>query len=197
MYNLKTSLLSWWLILILAIFFWCRDSRYDRVVTAFAIVLGLIHLIVYGVYSNMDPKQAARLLICVLWLLPFILALAVMIFIKDAISFFWWLIVTAMFLVSIFYAFTSGNVGDIESGMEWNSVISGVEWLWILCLVLPLLFLLNCYSYDDAGIYLSLIYIMVSGAIIYFMTDTKHSFSIWVCSLIGVLFILWFVGMYN
>lgn len=200
MYNLKTSLLSWWLICILAVFFWCRDYRYDRVISAFAFVLALIFLIEYGIYSNMKPTQGARLMICILWLLVFILALSVLIFTKSIISLVWWILITVIFLVAVFYAFTSDNLGELrreERGIQWINIANGLEWLLFLGILIPFLLLLNCYSWDDLGVYLVIVYLLVSGAIVWYIVDNKYAFNVWVYSLIGVLFILWFVGMFE
>lgn len=200
MCNHKTSLLSWWLVCLLAVFFWCRDYRYDRVIAAFAFVLALIYLIEYGVYSNMNKKQGARLLICVLWLLAFILALSVMIYTKSITVLIWWLFITVIFLFAVFYAFTSDNVGDMNfdsNGMQWSDVTDGLEWLIILSIAIPFVFLLSCHNWCDMGIYLCLIYILVSGCIVWYLVDTRYAFSVWIYSLIGILFIVWFIGMFE
>jgi heme/copper-type cytochrome/quinol oxidase subunit 4 len=64
----KLALANWWILTFVAVMLWYRNASYDRVMSAFIFVLGLVQLIEYGIYNSMNEDQGARILFIVLWL---------------------------------------------------------------------------------------------------------------------------------
>ena len=108
-YSIKTSLLAWWIVIIIAVFLWYRNHDYDRIVSAIAVVLGLFQLIEYGIFNNMNPNQGGKLIFSVLWLLLLILAISTFIYTKNVISLIWLIIMSTIFLFIVTYTFTTDS----------------------------------------------------------------------------------------
>lgn len=204
-YSIKTSLLGWWFVFILAVFLWYRNYLYDRMIAAIAIVLGLFQLIEYGIFNNMNPHQGGKLIFSVLWLLVLILALTVLVYVKSIIALIWLIIISIVFVFAIMYAFTADedvfNIRRSGSYLTWfreeDGMLKGLEWLYVFSIIIPIVLLMNYFDWTDIGLYAVIIYMVVSGLIVWYVFPPDMFGSMWVYSLIGIVMIVWFVGMFN
>ncbi len=204
-YSVKSSLLGFWIVFILAIFLWYRNYKYDRIMSAIAIILGLFQLIEYGIYNNMNPHQGGKLIFSVLWLLLFILAMGTLIFIKSSTALIWMIIIATVFLFAVTYAFTSEentfNVVRDGEYLLWtrenSGILNGLEFIYILGILVPILLLLIYYRWEDFGLYVIVIYLFVSFIILWYLFESRFLGSLWVYSLIGMIMLIWFIGMFH
>lgn len=204
-YSIKTSLLAWWIVIIIAVFLWYRNHDYDRIVSAIAVVLGLFQLIEYGIFNNMNPNQGGKLIFSVLWLLLLILAISTFIYTKNVISLIWLIIMSTIFLFIVTYTFTtdSNNFNVIRKGpyLGWTkenkTILDGLELIYALGIIVPFILLLNYYEWLDLGLYAILIYIIASGLIVWYIFSPDLFASMWVYSLIGIVLLTWFTGMFD
>lgn len=198
-YGIKNSLLAWWLLVILVIFLWCRNYKYDRMIAALAFTIALIQLTEYGIFNNMDIKQGGRLIFMLVWLLVFILALSVLILTKDPLSLSWTIIVSILFMIICTYALTNTSTEEpVINGnkLEYGYVIDDIYWLYIACFFIPLLILLYHYGMD---VYLLtiILYTFFSMMIVYYIFGDKLFLNVWLYSLIGLVLIAWLLGMFS
>jgi len=204
-YSIKSSLLAWWLAIIVSVFLWYRNHDYDRIVSALAVILGLFQLIEYGIFNNMNPHQGGKLIFSVLWLLLLILAISTFIYTKNVMSLIWLIIISTIFLFIITYTFTTDpdnfNVIRLDPYLSWtrenNTILDGLELIYLIGIIVPIVLLLNYYEWMDLGIYIILIYVISSALIVWYIFSPDLFASIWVYSLIGAVLLTWFTGMFN
>jgi len=197
-YGIKNSLLAWWILVILSVFLWFRNYQYDRIIAVLAFVIALIQLTEYGIFNYMNIKQSAKLLFMLVWLIVFMLSLSVLIFTKNVVSFMWTIIVSILFLIICIYTLTnqSNNIPIInDNKLEYGYVIDDIYWLYIICFIVPFIILIYHYGLDTY-LMVSIIYIVLSMMIVYYIFGEKLFLSTWLYSLIGLVFITWFVGMF-
>jgi hypothetical protein len=80
----KSSVTAFWILLMMSLFLWYRNERYDRTLSVFVFTLGIIQLIEYGVQSGANPNQSGRMLFITLWLQCLVLAIGIFIFITGS-----------------------------------------------------------------------------------------------------------------
>jgi hypothetical protein len=170
---------------------------------ALAVILGLIQLIEYGIYNQMDLIQGGRLLYAAVWLFVFIFALSVMVYVKDIYTFCWFIFISVVFLMSIIYAFSTNDIRAEKDGINiaWKNnnkpLLHNLGWLFCVALIVPILLLLKHYEWSNIGLYLGLLYILISYIWFVSSSNTPFFHSSWVYSLTGIFLILIFVGMFN
>lgn len=202
-FSIKSSLLAWWLVLIIAIFLWYRNYQYDRIISAIAVVLGLFQLIEYGIFNHMDSRQGGKLIFSVLWLLLLIFAIGTLLIVKNEIALIWLIIISTVFLFANIYAFTSDSFNIIicNDYLIWTKedlgILDGLEWIYILGIIVPFVLLLTYYNWEDFGLYAIIIYLVTSFLIIWYIFGSKLLGSLWVYSLIGMVMLVWFIGMFT
>jgi len=204
-YSIKSSLLGWWFLLIMAIFLWYRNYKYDRIMAAVAIILGLFQLIEYGIFNNMDRHQGGKLIFSILWLLLLILAMSTLIFVKNTLALAWLVIIATVFLFAIIYAFISDGsnfgVDRSENYLIWTregrGILHGLEWLYIMGIIVPVILLFNYYKWEELGLYVIIMYIIISFLVIWYLFDSSVFGRVWVYSLVGIIMIAWFIGIFN
>lgn len=197
-YSMRSSLLAWWLLLIIAVFLWYRNDKYDRTFSGIAVVVAMIQLIEYGVYNNMNPKQGGKMIYIVLWLISFIFALAVLVTIRTTYSLIWFILVSIVFLFAASYVFLSKKDDKFTIRKDDGYLIYKFEgaWLFIISIFMSLLLLMSRYDWKDIGLYLVFFYLLISAIIINHCLGWERFPSIWCYSFVGIVFIVWLSGMF-
>lgn len=197
-YGIKNSLLAWWILVILTIFLWCRNYKYDRMISALAFTIALIQLTEYGIFNNMNIKQGGKLLFMLIWLIILILSLSTLVFTKNIVSLGWTIIVSILFLIICVHVLLN-RLTDVpivnNNKIEYGYIIDDIYWLYIACFIIPFIILVYHFGID---FYLMILisYIVTSMLIIYFIFGQKLFLSMWIYSLIGLVFMSWIIGMY-
>lgn len=165
----------------------------------------MIQLVEYGIFNNMNPNQAGKLIFSILWLLLFILASSTLLFIKNILGLLWLITISIVFLFGCVYASTS-NEGELMINRDnhyliWSrknkGILNGLEWLYVIGIIIPIFLLMNYYNWDNLGLYLIIIYLIVSALIVRYLFDTHLFGSLWSFCLIGMVMMIWFVNMFH
>jgi hypothetical protein len=197
-YGIKNSIFAWWILVIIAVFLWCRNNQYDRMMAALAFVIALIQLVEYGLFNNMNVQQGNKLLFMLVWLVILILSLSVLTFTKNIVAFMWAVISSILFLVIVVYIFTKKNndVPEIiNNNLNYGYVIDDIYWLYITCFIVPFIILIYYCGADFYSMFM-LFYVVLSMIMVYWFFGKKMFLSMWFYSLIGMIFICWIIGMY-
>lgn len=197
-YSMKSSLLAWWLLLIIAVFLWYRNDKFDRIIAAVSIVIAMVQLIEYGIYNNMNPKQGGKMVYIVLWLIAFIFSLSVLLMTRTSYSLIWFILVSIVFLFAASYIFLSKKDDKFTVRNDNGYLIYKFEgvWLFIISLFVPLFLLMSFYNWENVGLYLILAYLIISAIMIYHYLGWERFPSIWCYSFVGIVFIVWLSGMF-
>jgi hypothetical protein len=204
-YTAKASLTGFFLITIVAFFLWYRNVDYDRVIAAFLIVLGLIQLIEYGVHSSMNSNQAGKLLFIDLWLQCAIFSVATYIFLGNSISLALAIVFSLIFGVALVYILVTkdtysaqvGETGHIEWTHNGGSFLGPYGWLYLIGIFAPLLVLLAHYNWTNVGLWLLILYGIVSALIVVLMFPPQAFTSMWCYLVIGFAFLAWMIGAFH
>jgi hypothetical protein len=199
-YSIKSSLLAWWLVLIISVFLWYRNITYDRILAAVAITVAMIQLIEYGLYNHMNPYQGGRMVFLVLFLIPFIFALSVLVAIQNIYALIWLIIVSIIFLFAVTYVFLSKDNEKFKVTRQDDYLVynlSNMEWVILTIIMVPFFLLLSHYQWQNFGLYMILLYLVVSGLLIVYYLGIGVFPSIWSYTFVGVLFVCWVVNMFS
>lgn len=209
----KTSIISWWILAMMALFLWYRNEKYDRALSIFVFTLGLIQLIEYGIYSGTDPRQSGRTLFITLWLQCLVLAIGVFIFINGSIdsdspsttqniahTIAGWnlFLFSIVFVIALIFSFISNSDfyggQDIAGNIEWSrngkSLLGHWGWLYMIGIFVPLLLIFGFYMWADIGIAVLIIYGILAVAYVlnnYQMTSLNYLS-------VGFAFLAWVLG---
>ncbi len=203
-YSTKSSIMAWWLMIIVVIFLLWRNEEYDWVLAIFGVTLAVIQLIEWGIHSgSLSLSESARYLYITLWLQLFILALVVFLFTSLAISGLWLIIIFALFLYGISYAYTvdldTFSVEIDNGNLIWKndggSIFGPFVPIYFIGIILPFLFLLIYYNLSDFGLWIIILYILFSALFAWLVADTSKMASSWCYLAIGFLFLAWMIGI--
>ena len=217
-FTAKDSIISWWILAIIALFLWYRNRQYDRALSVFVLVLGLIQLIEYGIHSGADPNQSGRALYITLWLQTLVLAIGVFVFIgsqnaqkvttvtDDVIHTIagWNLFLFAIvFVVTLVISFTSGSTfsgapgpsGHIEWYQNDSSLLGGWGFLYLAGIFIPLFLIFAYYSWADISIAIMIVYGALSAAYVVANYPVSAFSSMWCYLSIGFAFLAFFLGI--
>ena len=216
----KDSIMAWWLLAILFFFLWYRDRKYDRVISLFVLMLGLIQLIEYGAHSGASPYQSGKAIFLTLWLQCLVLAIGVYIYIgshrnksfisntEDWIylfSGFNLVFFSLVFIIALVLSFTGDYLfyaAPVASGhIEWktngSSLLGWWGWLYLVGITIPFLLLLAFYSWKDIGIIIFLLYGILSFIYVVMSYPQNLFGSMWCYLSLGLAFLAWFVGLFQ
>jgi len=210
----KTSITSWWILAMMALFLWYRNEKYDRALAIFVFTLGLIQLIEYGIHSGTDPHQSGRTLFITLWLQCLVLAIGVFIFINDSIdadipsttqnivhTIAGWnlFLFSIIFVIALVLSFTLDNTfsgivdpnGHIQWYMNGNSLLGNFGWLYVVGIFIPLMLIFGVYMWADVEIAILIIYAVL--AMCYVITNFPSSIysSLWCYLTVIFAFLAW------
>lgn len=167
-------LISWLILLILAIFIWYRNNLYDRVFAVFLFTLGLYQLLLYGISNQMCRVRGERMLFICSWLQCLVLSIAVLCFLTSShfkragvdhkllsvckyMAMIFVILFSIVFVVVLIYS-TFYQGGLLKKMVELN------HWyiLYIIGVIGPILILLAAYGWKSMSLYVILAYIIVS-----------------------------------
>lgn len=208
----KTAVSFWWILVLIALFLWYRNEKYDRVLAAFIVGLALVQLIQYAIYSGADSNQSIRAIFVILWLQCIILAIGVYVFIatqQPSSSMIktiagWNLILFAIFfVVSLLYAIFSTSIfsSDIDSNghISWlrdgGQLLGGFGWLYLIGIFLPLFLLFAYYDYADLPMAILILYAAITAAWVGLTYNIEEFGSIWSYFAIGFAFLAYALGI--
>lgn len=217
-YTAKASLMSWWILALMALFLWYRNEKYDRALSIFVFTLGLIQLIEYGIHSGADPYQSGRALFITLWLQCLVLAIGVFIFINMSVdpnasslseniihTIAGWnlFLFGVIFVITLIMSFTSGETfsGKVGSSghIEWtrgaSSLLGNWSWLYLIGIFVPLILIFAYYRFADLGIAILILYGFLSLAYVMINYPPIAFSSMWCYLAVGFAFLAWFVGI--
>jgi hypothetical protein len=217
-YTAKLSVSSWWILVLMALFLWYRNEKYDRALAVFVFTLGLIQLIEYGICSGADPYQSGRALYITLWLQCLVLAIGVYVFINASISSTnattsqnivhtiagWNLFLfSVVFVICLVLSFTSeltlygavGPDGNIIWYQNGGPMLNKWGWLYLIGVFFPLFLIFAYYMWADLEIAILILYGIL--ATVYVTLNYKlTSFSnLWCYLSVGFAFLAWFLGV--
>jgi hypothetical protein len=217
-YNAKLSISSWWILVLMALFLWYRNEKYDRALSIFVFTLGLIQLIEYGIYSGADPKQSGQAIFLTLWLQCLVLAIGVFTFINNTITStatttqniahviagFNLFLFSIIFVICLVISFSPdiSLTASLNSNEQiiWNqnnsSILNKWEWLYLIGIFIPLFLIFAYYMWADLEIAILILYGIFS--VTYITTHYKiTSFdNLWCYLTVGFVFLAWFLGIF-
>ena len=210
-YNAKSSISAFILITIIAVFLWYRNSDYDRMLSPFVFALGLIQLIEYGVYNNLEGNKAGKLIYMTLWLQILVLAIGAYWYLRSVmhsstsvIAGVWLIVAAIFFIIGLYVVFGSENTfssGSQGGHLTWSqnggSILGGFSWVYLLGLALPFVLLLIAGTINSIGIWILLAYAILSAIFIYIFFPGYNFASMWCYSAIGFAFLAWLVGAFT
>lgn len=217
-FTAKASITSWWILVLMSLFLWYRNEKYDRVISIFVLTLGLIQLIEYGIHSGTDPSQSGRALFITLWLQCLVLAIGVFIFINSMknkhdptttenvihiISGLNLILFSVIFVVALIVSFTTnidfygapGDSGHIEWYLNGGNILGIYGIFYLIGLFLPLILIFGYYSWADIEVAVLIIYGILSAAYVLTNYPLTAFSSMWCYLSVGFAFIAWFFGI--
>lgn len=200
-YDAQLSLTSWVLMAVVAVLLWYRNKEYDRIYSIYALIFGLILLILFGVQSGMDPDTAGRLAHTLIWVgivLMLIMAYAIT---GTGLSAGVLLVMIIIIIFIIYMTFEGDSSIDITGRISdppyWVSSKFDGYLLWILALgfIIPLLVLEAHSDWSNASCYLWIFYIIATAIIVNLTYKNASSISVWFYLLTVMILGVWVLGM--
>ena len=218
--GLKASLISFFILVVIALLLWYRNANFDRALAIFAFTLASLQLIEYGIYNHANPEQSGNAIFIVLWLQCLMVIIAVFVYNKVAnsqcqfkedkhklvelVAGFSLLLYSLVFIVALFIVYTgqggfSANVSADGQSTEWTSkagsILGNFTWLYIVGLFLPFILLLAFYSWSSLAIGLFILYGVVSAIYVLNTYPMAVFGSKWSMLAIGVVFLAYMVNI--
>lgn len=193
----KRFLVDWWLAIFMAFLLWYRNYQWDRYIAIWAIMIGLIDLIQYGVNSGMSSTEAGKWIYVILWLQVIALAITAHTLIMEDISAIYMIVISIISFIFVIYGlWTNGKFYATIDG--WYGTDNGGEnilgcwwWIYALGIIIPIL-LIGYYAYPS--ILLLLLYAIIIGVYVLFNCNEWTWGSAMNLLSIGFLFIAWLVA---
>jgi len=204
-------LLTWVILLIIAILLWYRNEFYDRVMGVFIFTLGIYQLLLYGMENQMDKIKGEKMILISCWLQCLILAIAVYLFFNSShfknsttdiklisvcknISLIFMIIYCVIFLLALLYITTYSTklFEKLKDGKMHDILSKQTMWIviYMIGIIFPFLLLLVAYKFNILSLYILLIYIIIS-----FVIGLYKPYSQTVSYLMtGFAFLVWILG---
>lgn len=211
----KESISSWWILVFMAMFLWYRNIKYDRVMSVFILMLGLVQLLEYAVYSGSNPHTTTRTMFITLWVQCLVLAIASFVFLKSqnqddphiqvTTTLAGWnvFIFTIVFIAILIVVFFSGGYFNAEINndlISWSQndrpLMGNYTWLYFLGIFIPLFLLFASYSFADLGLALLILYAALTAIYCASKYSENSMITIWCYYGVGFAFLAWLVGIY-
>lgn len=192
-YNAKSSLMAFLIITFLSLMLWYRNQKYDRVISAFTLIVGLIQLVESGVHTGININLAGQLIFLILWLQVFIFSVGTYNYLHNIYSKLLVIVFTLALIVAIIYVILGqarfkvalGPSGHIEWYQNSGSLLGHWGWIYLLGIFLPLMLLLARSKWTDLGLYLLLAYGFIS-LLLTSLFFPRALPSLWCYSAIGI-----------
>lgn len=201
-FDAKTSLCGWFLLLVLAILLWYRNTSYDRIYGVYALLIGLILLIFYGVHSGMDPLTAGRLAI----FLVFIFVVILFTLIYSMFGSMGMGIISLVAIFVFFYLMLHVLMSDFRIDItcqSWEPAywISSQTNMFIYALILiglifPLIFLLARSGWSVPELYIAIVFMIITFSICVAHYKSTQALSVWFYLLTILILFFWIWGMF-
>lgn len=198
----RLLLTNWILMAVLFMLLWYRNSGFDRVYSIYALIIGLVLLLLYGVQSGADPRTSAKLGHSIIWI--GIILLLTMVYVMTATTYSA-IVLIAMVLVALailYIIYTDDCLIDITGHLsnppQWvnGRLKAYLPILILLGFILPL-FLIGVYTkFQNLMIFVWIILYIV--AMWYCLTNygERASLSVWFYLLSFLVLLMWIANLY-
>ncbi len=198
-FDVKTSLIGWFLLVVISVLLWYRNDNYDRVFCIYGVLAAVILLLYYGVHSGMSPSSAGQISYAVVWI--FIILLFAMVYVVTAMPSAGILTIVSIVVASFVLFFTfSGNPridisGEPGAPPSWY----GESWsfyLIIAALIVPLLLLLVYSKWSDPVLYIAIGFLLGSALLLINLHPEERAIGLWFYSMTILILFFWVVNMF-
>lgn len=202
-YDAKTSLITWFIIIVIVIMMWYRNTGLDRMLAPFLFAIGLIQLIEYGVHSKLDPQQAGKLIYLTLWLQVLLLAIGLYGYLQKTSTFIWMIAALFVFVLALSTSYgTSFRVGMENGHLSWSQeggkgILGSWNWVYLLGIIIPFIIVLAYKGWSSISVYLLLIYGFASALIVAAIYPSMNFPSMWCYTALGFVFLSYLIGAFG
>lgn len=142
----KISLISFWVLIFLAIILWYRNLAYDRLLSIIIALFSLSQLIEYGIHSGSHTQGLATLNYVILWFEILVLSVGVYIYLNSTVSLIIMIFFIIVFIAALFNAFMNQHefaaiiptehTGARNDSIIWLNGNKGLlgNWTWLYIL---------------------------------------------------------------
>lgn len=212
----KSSMALFMVASFMALFLWYRNEEYDRYLSGFVFLVGLMELIEYGIYNGANSQQAAKMVYVDLWAQCLALSLGIYFFIQQnqtnssttenvisAIAFYNAIVFSIVFLVSVVYIITTDDIFKsvptsdqrVQYFTNDKSMLESLQWFYILGIFLPLVLLFGFYFWSNFGVALLILYLGLTACYVLSHYSIESFNSVWSYLMVGFIFILWLANL--
>lgn len=189
--------MSWILMAVLFMLLWYRNANFDRIYSMYALVIGLVLLVLYGVQSGADPRISAKLAYSVVWI--GIILIMTMVYVMTGTTYsgiiLLLMIVAVIVLLYVIYTndFLIDITGDLSQPPQWinGTLKSYMPILIFLGFILPLFLIGIQQKFQNIFIFIWIVYII---GIMWYCLKTYGegtSLSVWFYLLSFLVLIMW------
>lgn len=209
----KSLITSWWLFFIISVFLWYRNYRFDRVLSGFILLLGLIQISEYAFLNGASAVSTARLIYIIIWLQPVVLFLGTFIYIKsnsndsqtsnilEKASFILFIIYIIIFIYKVCYMenitleLNDDNIWWVRN--DTSSFISNWDAVYWIGILLPLFMIFIQTGYRNISIIVLFLYAIFTALLCYNNTDTRYQLNLWSTLAMGFALLSWMGGIFS
>jgi hypothetical protein len=204
----KSSIIAWWLLVLIAICLWYRNEQYDRMLAPFLLAVALIQLSEYALHSGARPQQAGWLIYNLLWVQCLLLAIGAYLVVRQqacavVLSVLALVLLIVAVLLSLYFFASSllGNEGFTASTNEQGQITWQVDgqallsrggWLYLLGITLPLLLIAAAYQGENLASWLLIGYLLIAAVVSYYSSSLTSN---WDYLAVGFACVAWLAGI--
>lgn len=206
----KTLLCAWWIFFLLSMFLWYRNYKYDRALSVYIFLLGLIQLCEFAFINGSESKSTSKLIYSIIWLQPVVLLFSTFIFLKlNNSKKYLYNICFILFMISLFLFFY--KIYEIlyrdDFFMEFKNneillkkgdypLLHGWYYIYFAFIALSLFLILVNYNFIDIPCIILLIYLIFTAFYVYIITNQEYYYmSIWTLMATGFALLAWMGGL--
>ena len=195
----KRFLVDWWLLIFISFLLWYRNKDYDRVISIFIIMVAIINLVEYGVFSGMSETEAGKWIYITLWVQILALAISCHVYVQETITAIYLFVIALVSIIFIIYGFFSNDIFIVNSEGWFNKssdiFLGSWWWIYVLGLIIPVLLIAY---YKNPSILILIFYGILIGVYIMFVCPEPLWGSNWFLLASGIAFLTWLIApLYN
>jgi hypothetical protein len=209
-FDAKSSSTGFWIISFMALMIWYRNQGYDRALSIFILLLGMIQLVEFTIHNGSSGSESGKWIFMILWLQILALTIGTFVYINPNDTILWSLALImmlfgiAVFLMGVWFTATStfdsfvGKSGHIEWYRDQKPLMGG--WfgpLYLLGLFAPLILLWLNTSMKDMALLVIILYGVASAVWVASTFPSEAFSSMWCYLAVGFAFLWWFVGIFK
>ena len=150
----RSSIISWWILIVLALIVWYRNFEYDRVFSSFLFVLALMQLIQFVAFNYSSPQETGASYFMCFWLQCLFLSAGAFWLLYNtplwAVAAGIFALEVIIFAIMIFFACTSTFTIDMsDRDIQWynngGDILGDYGILYIFALIIPMFLILLWY----------------------------------------------------